>query len=154
VVRRSRPDANLVTQCHEAATERTTNAPVRGRKSRMEDNSRRSQMAPSLRSSLMFVALTTVVSGPSQAPAQTIGDVANGRAIAVRECGDCHAVLPNTASRNPDTPSFTRVANTPGMTSIALNAFFQTAHRTMPQISLPIADTHDLVAYILSLKSP
>jgi hypothetical protein len=71
----------------------------------------------------------------------------------MRECGDCHAVVPNAPSPNANAPAFTRVADTPGMTAIALNAFFQTAHRTMPQISLPVADTRDLIAYILSLKS-
>jgi mono/diheme cytochrome c family protein len=103
---------------------------------------------------LFLITPTVVLLGTNQASPQPIGDVANGRAVAIQECGECHAVLPNATSPNANAPSFVRVANTPGMTSIALNAFFQTAHRTMPQISLPAAETRDLIAYILSLKAP
>jgi mono/diheme cytochrome c family protein len=90
--------------------------------------------------------------GGAQAMAQEVGDVARGRQVAVRECGECHGVAPGLASANVNAPNFTRVADTPGMTAIALAAFFQTAHRTMPSITLPADDTRDVIAYILSLK--
>jgi len=91
--------------------------------------------------------------GGAQATAQEFGDVTRGRAVAVRECGECHGVAPGLASANTNAPVFSRVADTPGMTAIALAAFFQTAHRTMPSITLPADDTRDVIAYILSLKS-
>jgi hypothetical protein len=44
------------------------------------------------------------------------------------------------------------VASTPGMTAMALNVFFQTPHRAMPNLILESDQKNDIIAYIMSLK--
>ena len=53
-----------------------------------------------------------------------------------------------------DAPPFREVANAPGMTELALRAFLQTPHRTMPNILLTPEETDNVIAYILTLKVP
>jgi hypothetical protein len=55
-------------------------------------------------------------------------------------------------SPNPNAPTFEAIANTPGMTSMALAAAFQTSHRSMPNIVLEGDDMANVIAYVLSLK--
>jgi len=38
------------------------------------------------------------------------------------------------------------------MTAMALNVFFQTPHRTMPNLILESDQKNDIIAYIMSLK--
>ncbi len=81
-----------------------------------------------------------------QAPAQ------RGRAVAENRCAACHAVRAGeTISPNAAAASFARVAATPGMTELALQAMLQTSHRTMPNLILDPDDMRDVIAYILSL---
>jgi hypothetical protein len=87
------------------------------------------------------------------AVAQDIGNPARGRAVAVDLCAGCHAVFPREASPNPDAPAFDRVADTPGMSALALGAFLRSSHRTMPNLIVPTEHASDLIAYILSLAS-
>jgi len=87
------------------------------------------------------------------AHAQAPGDPQKGRALAQRFCAECHAVgKGNVRSPNPEAPSFTAVASTPGMTAIALNVFFQTPHRAMPNLMLKTDQKNDIIAYVMSLK--
>jgi mono/diheme cytochrome c family protein len=85
--------------------------------------------------------------------AQEAGDVAHGRTIATTLCAACHLVgkgqfgLPGEVP-----PPFARIADTPGITTIALSAMLLTPHRQMPNIILQPDDRRDIVAYILSLK--
>ena len=85
--------------------------------------------------------------------AQETGDVASGRTIATTICSACHLVgkgqfgLPGEVP-----PPFARIADTPGMTTIALTAMLLTSHRQMPNIILQPDERRDIVAYILSLK--
>jgi mono/diheme cytochrome c family protein len=86
--------------------------------------------------------------------AQDLGNVANGAAFAQTVCADCHAVKKGQKrSPNPKAPSFERVANTPGMTGIALHAWMVSPHPTMPDLVLGGDDKDNLAAYILSLKN-
>jgi hypothetical protein len=65
----------------------------------------------------------------------------------------CHAVGERTVrSPNSEAPSFTAVASTPGMTVMALNVFFQTPHRAMPNLILKTDQKNNIIAYIMSLK--
>ena len=87
------------------------------------------------------------------AHAQVPGDPQKGRALAQRFCAECHVVEElNVRSPNSEAPSFTAVASTPGMTAMALNVFFQTPHRTMPNLILKPDQKNDIIAYIMSLK--
>ncbi len=91
--------------------------------------------------------------GSFVAIAQQAGDPARGHAFAARQCVECHAVEASPApSPNTAAPSFFSVANTPGMTEMALGAFLFTPHNKMPNFIIAPADARDLIAYVLSLK--
>lgn len=82
------------------------------------------------------------------------GDAARGRAFVEKMCTGCHAVQPGEAASPLHTaPSFTAVADSPGLTALALGAFFRTSHKNMPNFILATKDIHDVSAYILSLKT-
>ena len=52
-----------------------------------------------------------------------------------------------------DSPPFSEIAITPGITAVALAVWFRTPHPTMPNFVLSADETSDLIAYILSLQS-
>ena len=85
--------------------------------------------------------------------AQDIGDVQQGRRLALDVCASCHAVRSGDVRSAAAAPSFQAVANTPGMTAAAL-AYWLTAHAhpTMPMIILSPQEVRDVSAYILSLR--
>jgi mono/diheme cytochrome c family protein len=86
--------------------------------------------------------------------AQDAGEPRRGQDVARANCSTCHAISRNEqASPNPSAPPFQRVADTPGMTAIALNHLMHSAHKTMPLIILPPEEQSHLVAYVLSLRS-
>ncbi|MGE3528146.1 MAG: cytochrome c [Methyloceanibacter sp.] len=88
----------------------------------------------------------------SQALAQD-ADVAAGAAYARQVCAACHAVLANEQiSPLPQAPTFQSVADTPGMTEMALTVWLQSSHPTMPNIVLEPNDLRNVVAYIRSLE--
>ncbi len=65
------------------------------------------------------------------------GDLDAGAAYAKQVCAACHAVLPNEQiSPLAQAPTFQKVANTPGMTELALSVWLQSSHPTMPNIIL------------------
>jgi mono/diheme cytochrome c family protein len=85
--------------------------------------------------------------------AQDIGQPAQGRVLAQQICSECHSIEKTVArSPNPAAPRFEVIANTPGMTAIALTAAMQTSHRTMPNVILQSDEFRNVVAYILSLR--
>lgn len=87
--------------------------------------------------------------------AQDRAPVQRGQSVAERLCAACHAVhASEAASPNPAAAGFTRLAATPGMTELALQATLQTSHRTMPNLILDADDMRDVIAYILSLAKP
>jgi mono/diheme cytochrome c family protein len=96
---------------------------------------------------ILFIALALA---PSRA--QEIGDVDRGRRYAQSVCAECHAVGPGELSRHAKAPSFKAIANSPGMTATALAVWFQTSHRTMPNLVIEHDTVDDLSAYILSMR--
>jgi mono/diheme cytochrome c family protein len=87
------------------------------------------------------------------AHAQAPADPHKGRALAQRFCAECHAVgKDDDGSPNSEAPSFTAIAATPGMTAMALHVFFQTPHRSMPNLMLTNDQKNDIIAYIMSFK--
>ena len=82
------------------------------------------------------------------------GDPQTGHVFAKRVCSPCHAVEPGPhAPRMFDIrPDFETVANTPGMTATALNAFLLTSHPKMPNLILSPEQSADVIAYILTLR--
>jgi mono/diheme cytochrome c family protein len=86
--------------------------------------------------------------------AQDIGDLRQGRRLALDVCASCHAVVAGQTRSPLDTaPSFEEIAKTPGMTEAAL-AYWLTAasHPTMPNLILSSQQLRDVSAYILSLR--
>src|SRR3954452_16614014 len=78
--------------------------------------------------------------------AQDMGQSAQGRVLAQQICSECHSI-DKTAARSPNAaaPRFEVIANTPGMTAIALAATLQTSHRTMPNVILQPDELRDVV---------
>lgn len=80
-------------------------------------------------------------------------DITAGQAYAQKVCAACHAVLVNeNMSPLAEAPTFQSVADTPGMTEMALSVWMQSSHPTMPNIILEQDDLRNVVAYIHSLK--
>jgi mono/diheme cytochrome c family protein len=97
--------------------------------------------------------MLTMLTEASSAQAQEVGDVARGRAYAQSVCAECHAVLPSQSlSPRTDVATFKTIAQTPGMTAMALSVWFRTPHPTMPNFLISPQDQDDVIAYILSLR--
>jgi mono/diheme cytochrome c family protein len=101
---------------------------------------------------VMAVAAAALLATGYTANAQD-ADIEAGAAYAQEVCAACHAVLPNEEiSPLPQAPTFQSVADTPGMTELALTVWLQSSHPTMPNIVLEQDDLRNVVAYIRSLE--
>jgi mono/diheme cytochrome c family protein len=104
-----------------------------------------------MKNRLALAAALVFVFG-AQALAQD-ADIEAGAAYARKVCAACHAVLANEQiSPLPQAPTFQSVADTPGMTEMALIVWLQSSHPTMPNIVLAPDDMRNVVAYIRSLE--
>ena len=102
---------------------------------------------------IWLLAAAMVIAGSGTAGARDYGDRVRGLAFAKETCAECHAVrAEDLLSPVAEATSFEEVANTPGMTRIALTAFLQTPHPTMPNLVIEPQDMDDVIAYILTLK--
>lgn len=82
-----------------------------------------------------------------------VGNAALGRIYAEQTCAQCHAITSSAAtSPLPEAPTFDQIANTPGMTRVALNAWLHSPHPSMPHIIVPPDKIDDLSAYLMTLK--
>jgi mono/diheme cytochrome c family protein len=100
--------------------------------------------------SLATIAMAIAI---TQVYGQQLSDRQKGRVLARQVCAECHAVgRQSSRSPNSEAPSFAAVASTPGMTAMALNVFFQTSHRNMPNLILTVDQRKEIIAYITSLK--
>lgn len=100
---------------------------------------------------LMLAAV--LAGGPVLADEMLPGDPIAGREFAQQVCAECHQLVGRTAMPEPGgPPSFQEVADHPATTEMALRAFLQTPHATMPHLRLTPEQTDDVIAYILSLK--
>jgi mono/diheme cytochrome c family protein len=76
-----------------------------------------------------------------------------GQTLARQMCADCHAIeRGRTTSPDAEATPFQVIANTAGMSPLALRAFLYTPHRRMPNIVLNRDDADDIIDYILSLS--
>ena len=102
-----------------------------------------------------FAALvTSIVLASGAAVAQERGDPARGLAYAEDVCAECHEVRAgHYDSPWPESPPFEDIANDPGMTELALFAFFRTPHPNMPNLIVAPDDIADLTAYLLSIRN-
>jgi mono/diheme cytochrome c family protein len=85
---------------------------------------------------------------------QELGSVKQGQALAETVCAECHAVK-RGAVRSPfdHAPTFETIAQTPGMTPLALRVWFRSAHREMPNIMLQPEEVDNVIAYLQTLKT-
>jgi hypothetical protein len=51
-------------------------------------------------------------------------------------------------------PSFQEIADTQGMSPRALRVWLQTSHPKMPDLIIPADDMDNVIAYIMSLRTP
>lgn len=95
------------------------------------------------------------VGGAHAATAEEAGSAARGRVYAEQACASCHAVEAHQSnSPHPDAPPFDDVANMPGMTGYALNAWLHTSHPTMPNFIVDADHVDDVAAYLATLRRP
>ena len=100
----------------------------------------------------LAIAAAVLLALSSEAGAQD-ADIEAGAAYAKQICAACHAVLPNEQiSPLPQAPTFQSIADTPGMTELALTVWLQSSHPTMPNIVLEPDDMRNVIAYIRSLE--
>ena len=99
---------------------------------------------------LLFALAASAVSANAQEGA---GDLQAGRAYAQRVCSPCHRIEPDPQVQRmfEIAPDFQEIANTPGITATALNAFLHTSHPKMPNFILSPEASDDVIKYILSL---
>jgi mono/diheme cytochrome c family protein len=99
---------------------------------------------------------------PCPLSGQELGDPGAGLAVAEEVCAQCHAVLPGQRFFLKPDPlpfedsvplPFEDIANTPGITEMALLAWMTSTHPTMPDIMLEADELRNVVAYILKLKN-
>lgn len=92
-------------------------------------------------------------SSPPQPPTPSDRDARAGLIYAEQHCAACHAIGRGAAvSPVSLAPAFQTVADTPGMTAIALRVWLRTPHEAMPDFIVPEAAIDDLAAYLASLK--
>jgi mono/diheme cytochrome c family protein len=96
---------------------------------------------------------TALTLGAAGAAGAQDADIQAGKAYAAKICADCHAILPGEIN-SPlfEAPPFQEVAETPGMTELALSVWLQSSHPTMPNIVLEQDDMRNVIAYIRSLE--
>ena len=104
---------------------------------------------------LISIALIVTLGMFSSAPvlAQEIGDATRGWQLAIRICSDCHWVRNAEKSGHQQAPTLSAIANTKGMSAMALNVALLTSHRAMPNIILDDQERADVIAFILTLKT-
>ena len=90
----------------------------------------------------------------STVAAVELGDKSAGHAYAQKVCAQCHAVEKDTNYLFAQVPSFQEIADTEGMTPRALLVWLQTPHPNMPDFIIPPADMDNLIAYVMSLRTP
>jgi cytochrome c len=92
--------------------------------------------------------------GPCQnAGAQPLGNSERGGILGQAWCSSCHVVrVGDRAAVNDAVPGFQEIADRTSTTATSLRVFLQTPHLQMPNEVLSVAQTNDLIAYILSLK--
>lgn len=94
---------------------------------------------------VLFVRLHNA-SGATQASTSA------GHRLAEAWCKGCHSIDVATAGATTGPPDFSAIANRASTTALSLKVFFQTSHRSMPNLIIAPDQADDLVDYILSLR--
>ncbi|MFM9843295.1 MAG: c-type cytochrome [Dongiaceae bacterium] len=101
-------------------------------------------------------AVTALAAGTPAATAKAAEfNTTAGKQLAKEWCAACHVVEEGQGeTMSTAAPSFLDVAADPAVTEMSLRAFFASPHEQMPDIQLSNAQTDDIIAYILSLRTP
>ena len=75
-----------------------------------------------------------------------------GFRLAEAWCKDCHSIEAATAGSTRRAPDFTAIADRRSTTALSLKVFFQTSHRSMPNLIIAPDQADNLANYILSLR--
>jgi mono/diheme cytochrome c family protein len=96
--------------------------------------------------------VTFVTAGAQQVDVP--GNVSAGRAFAIKTCSQCHLVTGRRSliPKPNGPPDFVAIADTPSITPTSLYVFLHTPHPNMPNLILSQTESHDVIAYILSLR--
>jgi len=102
-------------------------------------------------------ALAAVAAEPGKSESPDtfeLGDKEKGHVYAQKFCTDCHAVEKDENLLFGDIPTFQDVANSEGMSPRALAVWLRTSHPNMPDFIIPPDDMDNVIAYIMSLRTP
>lgn len=109
----------------------------------------------------MLTALAIAAEPPAPTPQRSgeqdtfeLGDKDKGHAYAQKFCADCHPVEKDENVLFGDVPSFQEVADSEGMSPRALAVWLRTSHPNMPDFIIPPDDIDNIIAYIMSLRTP
>ena len=96
------------------------------------------------------------IAAPGMIFAADAGNPQRGLAYAKKACAECHAVEgERPASPNIKAPNFNAIADSPGMSARALVVWLQSSHHaTMPNLIIAPDDLDNVVAYIMSVRTP
>jgi cytochrome c2 len=104
--------------------------------------------------SISWAAALLLVALPMTAAAVELGNKEKGYDYAQKFCSECHGVEADDRLLLGDVPTFKEVADSEGMSPRALSVWLQTSHPNMPDFIIKPDDMDDVIAYIMSLKSP
>lgn len=100
-----------------------------------------------------FILAAMAISFVATSTAGAADETVRGRKLAEAQCASCHSIGPGPGrSPREDAASFEDIANTPGMTALAISVWLTTPHREMPHIILDTEQRDAVIAYIVSLK--
>lgn len=79
-----------------------------------------------------------------------------GLTFAMQRCSNCHSVVEDGMSPNPEAPSFQEIANRAGVTSVTLRQFLSDSHNypVVMDFKVEANQVADLSEYIVTLKRP
>ena len=102
---------------------------------------------------MILLTAFALLNSPEASVAQSGGDDAAGKMVALSLCVKCHRIdgIDRSADRVP--PNFGAIADIPSQTETSLRVFLRTAHGDMPRYHLTATETDDVIAYIRSLRS-
>ena len=113
----------------------------------------RTKSTACLASLALVLSACTATHQSSTIPAADAGNSALGYAYAEQNCASCHAIGDaDMHSPDPYARSFNAIANTPGLTPTALNAWLNSSHTNMPDLIVDPDSIDDLHAYLSTLK--
>jgi mono/diheme cytochrome c family protein len=120
---------------------------------RLPGISREDDMSIPVRSAVLLV-LGAMLAQADTGAAQGVGDAAAGHRLASTWCAHCHRISARDRDPARVPPDFGAVAAMPQLTEMSLRIFLQTPHGEMPRYQFTRTEMDDVIAYIMSLRSP